>query len=99
MSHVAEQLLGQLLGDGRTTARTLLPEDASLDDGSQQGLEIDAGMLIETCVLSSYQRVDQRLRQLRIVDHDTILAAETIGAHQLSIGRIDLRCKAVNGVL
>ena len=49
------ELLGQLLGDGASTACIGLPQDASLDDGTPQGSIVDARVLIESLVLGSHQ--------------------------------------------
>ena len=56
------ELLSQLLGDGRTTTGTLLSQQTTLDDGTSQCDEIDTRMVVETGILGSHQRLDERRR-------------------------------------
>ena len=49
------QLLGQLLRNGRATTGTLLPEHATLDNGSSQSIEVNARMVVESDILGSHQ--------------------------------------------
>ena len=56
---LGEKLLSQLLGDGRTSTSILLPHESTFDDGTSQSIEVDAGMLVETFILSSHQGLDE----------------------------------------
>ena len=93
------ELLGQLLGDGAATAGTLLPHDATLHDGSPEGWEVDARMLVESRVFRSHEGVDEVGRELVVVHHDAVVAVGVPHAENLPVGRIHLRGRAAHGVL
>ena len=93
------KLFGQLLGNGRATACTLLSQNATLNDGTPQGDKIDAGMVVKANILGSHQRFHQRRGQLGIIYHDAVFTIIVPCTHNLAIGRNHLRGKTVNGVL
>ena len=45
------ELLGKLLGDGRSTSGIGLSQDTTLHDGTPQCTEVDARMLVESFIL------------------------------------------------
>ena len=82
-------LLGQLLGDGgTTTSRTLVKQDG-LEDCTEEGLDVDAGVIEESGILSSYECIDQVGRQLVVVDEDTVFLGTAETTQFDGIGRID----------
>ena len=99
MSRFGIELLGQLLRDGRATTSALLTHNATLHDGTSQGNEVDARVLVETLVLGSHQRLHQMGRKLVVRHHDAILTIEVPCAYHLSVGRKHLRGKTADGIL
>ena len=49
------ELLGKLLGDGRSTSGIGLPQESTLHDGTTERTEVDARMLIESFILRGNQ--------------------------------------------
>ena len=82
-------LLGKLLGDGgAATCRTLV-EQNRLEYSTEEGLDVDAGVVEETSVLGSYERIDQVGRQLVVIDEDTVFLGTAETTQFDGIGRID----------
>ena len=67
----AEHVLGQLLGDGRRTTG-VAPHDGILD-GTQDALEVDATVVVETLVFSVDERVPEYRGDIVVVDGTAVL--------------------------
>ena len=93
------ELLGQLLSDGAAAAGALLLEHSSLDDGSQQSLEVDAVVLVEACILGGNKCVDEGWRHAAVVGEDAVGATVAPGAQLLAVGGKDLCGVLVDGIL
>ena len=93
------ELFCELLRDGRTSTCTFLSEETALNDSTSKSIKINTRMIIKANVLCSHQCLYQRLRQLCIVHHHTILAIIVPCAYNFSICRIYLSSKTVNRIL
>ena len=93
------KLLSQLLCDGTSTTRTGTPQQSSLNEGTTKGEEVDARMVVETDVLGGYQGMNQVWRKGVIRYAYAVFAILVPCSNHLTIGRIYLRSKAVDGVL
>ena len=80
------ELLGELLGDGRSAARAFLSEQSALDDGASEGYEVDARVVVEAHVLGGYQCFDEMGRDLGVGHADAVLAVEVPCAYDLAVG-------------
>ena len=67
--------------DSRAAASTLLAEDAALNNGTTEGVEINARVVVETSVLRGNKSVDEVWRELGIVDHHAVLAIVVPSTH------------------
>ena len=85
VGHVGVELLGQLLRDGRATASVLLSQDATLDDGTCQRVEVDARVLVETHVLGGHQGLDERRSEVVVIDHHSVLAVHVPRSQELVV--------------
>ena len=96
---VGVELLGQLLRDGRATAGVLLTEQASLDDGPGQCLEVDARVLVEAHVFGGHKRLHDVWRELVEIDAYPVFLVVVPCTHQFPVGGINLCGESVDWVL
>src|SRR2546429_7375378 len=64
-----EDLLGKLLGQRRGSL-DLLPGNEVLETGTDDGLRIDAAVMVEVRILGGDDGVDQMRRDVALADHD-----------------------------
>ena len=83
-------LLGELLGDGRTASGTRLLHDATLDDSSAKGNEVNTGMFVEALVLGCYEGMDEVWRETVVIDRHTVGVVLVPCSDELAIAGIDL---------
>ena len=83
-------LLGELLGDGRTASGTRLLHDATLDDSSAKGNEVNTGMFVEAFVLGCYEGMDEVWRETVVIDRHTVGVVLIPCSDELAIAGIDL---------
>ena len=81
----AEEVLGQLLRDGRGTTGIAM-EDIVLSDGYESGV-VDAVVVIEVLVLSRYERLPEHRIHFFVGHGRTVLTEEL--AYLLTVGAID----------
>ena len=93
------ELLDELLGDGASAARTLLPQDDSLHGHAHEGPEVDARMVEEALVLGGHQGLHQMRGQVVIPHKDAVGLAVAPCAQQLAVGRYDLAGVFVHRIL
>ena len=93
------ELLGKLLGDGRSTTGIQLPQESALDESTPQCIEINARVVIESHVLGGNKRLDNIRGEFVVIHTHTILLVVIPGSHQLSVGREHLSGKTVDRVL
>ena len=98
-SFLGIKLLGKLLRDGASAACALLPEQSALHDGTQQGLKVDAVVIVESDVLSSEKCFDEGRREFVKVGEYTVGTDIAPCAQLFSVGREDFSGKLVNRVL
>ena len=85
VSSIGIELLCQLLRNGRTTSGTFLSKYSALDNGTPQSNEIYSRMVVKTNIFSSYKRLNERRRQLRVIYHNTILTVVVPCSHNFAI--------------
>ena len=92
-----KQHLGQLLGHGAATTRTLVAAQHGLEEYTEEALEVDARVLVETFVLGGNEGVHQVGRQLLIVHIAAVLNIEA--TQWLTIGRQNFGSQIALGIL
>ena len=80
------KLLGKLLRDGAATARILLHEDSSLDNGTSKRLQVDSRVRLKAGVLSGNQSILQVRRKLIKIHIHTVALAVVVASQLLSVG-------------
>ena len=90
---------GQLLGNGTASASTALLQDDTFYDSSDQSLEVYSGMLLETHILCCYQCLHKIGGEFLEIHPHAVIGRVVECAQQNTIGRYDLCCEFVNGVL
>ena len=93
------KLLGQLLCDGASTACTGVSHQSTFHKGAPKGDEVDARMVVETNVLRGHQSMNKVRRKGAIGYANAVFAVFVPCAYHLSVSRIHLRGKSVDGVL
>ena len=86
-------------GDGAAATGVLLHQDAPLQDGAEEGLGVDAGVVGKAHVFRGDEGVDEVGRQLVVAHVDTVLLAVRVGAQRLAVGGQDLGGKLIVGIL
>ena len=99
VSFLGIKLLCKLLGDGTTTSGTLLSEDTTLDYCTRERDKVNTGMLVETCILSSYKSLYHIRRNILVMCLNTVICTTAPCAKRLSVFTYNLRGIFVNRIL
>lgn len=93
------QLLGELLGDGRSAAGIFLSHEQGLDQHAGHGPHVDTRVILEAGVLGGDERVDHVLRDFVVVGIHAVACVAEVAAEFYAVGRVNDRCEFVSRVL